>query len=114
MREPWQPTAAEIKLVDVLNALADPIRLAIVARLVDLGSENCGDINSDMDVHKSTMSHHYRVLREAGVTLTVVQGRQRLVSLRRDDLDARFPGLLDSVLAAVADQERLVESESSA
>jgi DNA-binding transcriptional ArsR family regulator len=45
------------------------------------------------------MSHHYRVLREAGVTWTEVEGRTRYVSLRRGDLDARFPGLLDAVLA---------------
>ena len=49
---------------------------------------------------KSTLSHHLRVLREAGLTLTEPNGTQRVVSLRRDDLDERFPGLLDAVLAA--------------
>jgi DNA-binding transcriptional ArsR family regulator len=51
-------------------------------------------------VAKSTLSHHLRVLREAGITLTEPSGTQRVVSLRADDLNARFPGLLDAVLAA--------------
>ncbi|PSK96081.1 DNA-binding transcriptional ArsR family regulator [Haloactinopolyspora alba] len=100
MNVPWEPPAGEIRLVDVLDALADPVRLALVARLASLGSEKCTDINADVNVHKSTMSHHYRVLREAGVTRTVVHGRQRWVRLRHAELDARFPGLLDSVLSA--------------
>ncbi|WP_129667478.1 ArsR/SmtB family transcription factor [Phytoactinopolyspora endophytica] len=100
MKAPWQPPMVEIRLVDVLEALADPIRLTMVARLSSAGSEKCTDINADTHVHKSTMSHHYRVLREAGVTWTVVQGRERWISLRRADLDALFPGLLDSILGA--------------
>jgi DNA-binding transcriptional ArsR family regulator len=114
VREPWQPTTAEIRLVDVLGALADPIRLALVARVSNLDSEKCTDINNDMDVHKSTMSHHYRVLREAGLTRTVVRGRERWVSLRRTDLDARFPGLLDSVLAAATHLSAAVECDDVA
>lgn len=106
MKTPWQPPAAEIRLVDVLDALADPIRLAMVARLSTLGSEKCTDINNDMHVHKSTMSHHYRVLREAGVTETAVHGRERWISLRRADLDARFPGLLAPILTAATRQSR--------
>lgn len=104
MSEPWQPATEDIRLVDVLQALADPVRLEIVANLVELGTENCGGAGDGIDLHKSTLSHHYRVLRLAGVTLTVVSGRTRLVSLRRDDLDRRFPGLLDSVLSAIGAQ----------
>ncbi|MEV8632208.1 metalloregulator ArsR/SmtB family transcription factor [Streptosporangium sp. NPDC051023] len=101
MREPWHPAKEDIKLAEVMHALADPVRLEILARLAESDGENCGDIGSGIDVHKSTMSHHYRVLREAGVTLTTMDGRSRLVRLRRDDLDSRFPGLLDSVLNAL-------------
>ncbi|GAA3127900.1 ArsR/SmtB family transcription factor [Streptosporangium carneum] len=101
MREPWHPAADDIKLAEIMHALADPVRLEIVARLAESDGESCADIGSGIDVHKSTMSHHYRVLREAGVTLTALEGRSRLVRLRRDDLDARFPGLLDSVLNAL-------------
>ncbi|MER5323145.1 ArsR/SmtB family transcription factor [Streptosporangium roseum] len=98
MREVSQPATEAIRLVEVLRAMADPVRLEIVQRLAVTGEEPCNAIGGDLDVHQTTLSHHYRVLREAGVTWTTVQGRTRLVRLRRDDLDAVFPGLLDSVL----------------
>ncbi|WAL65900.1 metalloregulator ArsR/SmtB family transcription factor [Amycolatopsis cynarae] len=98
MKQPSQPSAADLSLVDVLGALADPTRLALVARLANLGSQKCADINNDAEVHKSTMSHHYRVLRQAGLTTTTIRGRERWIDLRRADLDERFPGVIDSVL----------------
>ncbi|MEJ3654289.1 helix-turn-helix transcriptional regulator [Actinomycetes bacterium KLBMP 9759] len=101
MREPWEPATADIELPQVMHALADPARLEIVARLAAVGGESCSGTCAGIDLHKSTLSHHYRVLREAGVTHTTIEGRSRLVRLRRDDLAARFPGLLDAVLAAV-------------
>src|SRR3954451_7647238 len=91
------PAAQELELAAVLHALSDPVRLRIVRCLADEGPRTCGTF--DVPVAKSTLSHHFRVLREAGVTLTEPEGTQRVVSLRRDDLDARFPGLLDAVLA---------------
>lgn len=100
MREMSQPATEAIRLVEVLRALADPVRLEIVRRLDQMGEDACNAIGGEIDVHQTTLSHHYRVLREAGVTWTTVQGRSRLVRLRRDDLDALFPGLLDSVLIA--------------
>jgi DNA-binding transcriptional ArsR family regulator len=93
-----QPAAEELDLATVLHALSDPIRLRIVRDLADSGACNCGAFA--VPVAKSTLSHHLRVLREAGVTLTEPSGTQRVVSLRRGDLDARFPGLLDAVLGA--------------
>jgi DNA-binding transcriptional ArsR family regulator len=86
----------------VLAALSDPARLATVRTLAMLGESACGRIQHDagLDVSKSTMSHHLRILREAGITHTRVDGARRMVTLRRDDLDARFPGLLDAVLGA--------------
>ncbi|GAA2309407.1 MULTISPECIES: ArsR/SmtB family transcription factor [Streptomyces] len=98
MREVSQPATEAIRMVEVLRALADPVRLEIIQRLAVTGEESCNAIGGDLDVHQTTLSHHYRVLREAGVTWTTVKGRSRLVRLRRDDLDALFPGLLDSVL----------------
>jgi DNA-binding transcriptional ArsR family regulator len=98
MTELRQPGRDELELPAVLHALSDPVRLRIVRSLADAGPCNCGSFT--VPVAKSTLSHHLRVLREAGVTLTEQAGTQRVVSLRRDDLDARFPGLLGAVLAA--------------
>jgi DNA-binding transcriptional ArsR family regulator len=90
------PAADELELVEVLHALSDPIRLQIVQELASGGAQACGAM--PLPVSASTRSHHLRILREAGVTFTRVVGTQRLVSLRRDDLESRFPGLLDAVL----------------
>jgi DNA-binding transcriptional ArsR family regulator len=95
---PKQPAVDELELPAVLHALSDPIRLRIVRDLAGAGACNCGSFA--VPVAKSTLSHHLRVLREAGLTLTEPNGTQRVVSLRRGDLDARFPGLLDAVLGA--------------
>lgn len=96
------PARADIQLVDVLHALADPVRLQIVCYLDGCeGEAACSAI--PLPVTKSTASHHYRVLRAAGVTFARVEGTHRYHSLRRDDLDARFPGLLDSVLSSAPD-----------
>ena len=94
-----EPKAAELEMHRVLHALSDPVRLAVVRRL-DAGSEcRCGAF-TDFGVSKSTLSHHLKTLRESGLTRTRPDGTTRLVSLRRDDLEARFPGLLDAVLTA--------------
>jgi DNA-binding transcriptional ArsR family regulator len=91
------PAREELRLSAVLEALADPVRLEIVAALAG-GERACGSF--PLPVSDSTRSHHLRILRQSGVTQTRIVGTQRLVSLRRDDLDERFPGLLDLVLAA--------------
>ncbi|MFE2106584.1 ArsR/SmtB family transcription factor [Kitasatospora sp. NPDC059463] len=96
-----QPAPAEIDLVTVLHALGDPVRLRLLTSYADGAEHSCDPRHLGLEhLHKSTVSHHMRVLREAGVTSTRVAGRHRYVSLRRTDLDARFPGLLDALLAA--------------
>jgi DNA-binding transcriptional ArsR family regulator len=92
------PPATELELAAVLHALSDPVRLGIVRSLAEEGPRTCGTFQAP--VAKSTLSHHFRVLREAGLTLTEPEGTQRVVSLRTDDINARFPGLLDAVLGA--------------
>jgi DNA-binding transcriptional ArsR family regulator len=93
------PALADLDLVEVLQALGDPVRLQIVRYLASLsGPVACHEI--PIPVGKSTGSHHLKVLREAGVVRTDVEGTRKYPTLRRDDLDARFPGLLDSVLGA--------------
>ena len=85
----------------MLHALSDPVRLRIVAALAVAGEEpSCGSF--DLPVTKSTCTHHFKVLREAGVIQQRQRGTARLNSLRREDLDARFPGLLASVLQAAS------------
>ena len=96
MREPHHPSCEELDLSDVLHALSDPARLEIARRLAAGDEWACGRF--DLGLSKATLSHHFRVLREAGVVKTRVEGRKRLQSLRRKDLDACFPGLLDAVL----------------
>jgi DNA-binding transcriptional ArsR family regulator len=93
------PDVNELELPAVLHALSDPQRLEIVRALADSdGPCACGSIQ--LGVSKSTMTHHYRVLRESGVIRQQRRGTTKLTELRRDDLAARFPGLLDAVLTS--------------
>src|SRR3954447_2418906 len=93
-----QPDSDQMQLAAVMAALSDPVRVTIVRALAMQGEIACGTL--ELGVSPATRSHHFRVLREAGLTLTRPSGTHRYVSLRRDELDERFPGLLDAVLAA--------------
>lgn len=95
--ESWA-TDRVAELATVLQALSDPIRLRIVAMLADGGEYPCGSFG--LPVTKSTCSHHFRVLREAGVISQRVDGKNRLNRLDRASLSERFPGLIDAVLRA--------------
>lgn len=98
MREPHHPAVRELRLTRVLHALSEPTRLAIVHELAAGDEEQaCGTFA--VSVSKSTLSQHFKVLRDAGVIRTRVDGTQRFQTLRRADLDKRFPGLLEAVLA---------------
>lgn len=81
----------------MLAALGHPIRMRVVRELAGGGERICGDLVPD--VSRSTMTSHWRALRESGVTHERAEGRRICLTLRREDLDARFPGLLESVLA---------------
>ncbi len=94
------PSREEMELATVLHALSDPIRLRIVVGLAVQDDRTCKSF--DLPVTKSTCTHHFRVLREAGVIRQRLEGTTKLNSLRREDLEMRFPGLLDSVLRAAA------------
>jgi DNA-binding transcriptional ArsR family regulator len=98
----YHPPREDIELPAVLHALSDPQRLRIVRELsVDPEPRSCGSF--DLGVSKSTCTHHFRVLREAGVVSQWLLGTAKLTTLRREDLDARFPGLLDAVLASASE-----------
>jgi DNA-binding transcriptional ArsR family regulator len=92
-----QPAREDIDLGAVLHALSDPTRLEIVAAL-DSRPDACPTGSFDVAVGKSTCTYHFRVLREAGVVSQRPDGTARMNTLRREDLDARFPGLLDAIL----------------
>jgi DNA-binding transcriptional ArsR family regulator len=94
------PARGDITLAPVLAALSDPVRLEIVCKLASGCELSCGSLG--LPVAKSTLTHHLRVLREAGVITHRRVGTSKMTCLRRKDLDARFPGLLDSVLTGVA------------
>ncbi len=91
------PARDQIELSAILHALSDPVRLRIVAALARAdGEPTCGSF--DVPVTKSTCTHHFKVLREAGIIRQRQKGTARLNTLRRDDLEACFPGLLDTIL----------------
>ncbi|MER5172978.1 transcriptional regulator [Thioclava sp. GXIMD2076] len=94
------PAKDELRLETVLFALSDPARLDIVRQLADGPLEMARCHLTDPDIPKSTKSHLMKVLREAGIILNLPKGRGRVLSIRREELDERFPGLLDAVLNA--------------
>ena len=88
---------------NILYALGDPLRLKVVEQLAAANEGlSCQQIVMGEGVAKSTQSNQLKMLREAGIIRMVPQGRRILVSLRKDDLEARFPGLLDAILQASA------------
>jgi DNA-binding transcriptional ArsR family regulator len=97
-----EPRTEDLSLAAVMAALSDPARVEIVRVLAAEGERTCGTF--DLGLSKATRSHHFKVLREAGLTRTRAEGTHRHVSLRRDDVDARFPGLLAAVLTAAEAQ----------
>jgi DNA-binding transcriptional ArsR family regulator len=97
------PAAETLDLLDVLHALADPTRMTIVATLVSAPERACGTF--PVEVAASTLSHHFRVLREAGVIHQRDEGNRRWTSLRAADLEKRFPGVFDTIVAAWHQQQ---------
>jgi DNA-binding transcriptional ArsR family regulator len=95
-----EPDLAAVDIASLLQALSDPVRLTIVRQLDEAGTDGltCGQL--DVPIGKSTCSHHLKVLLHAGVTAEREEGTRKYVRLRRDELDARFPGVVGSVLAS--------------
>ena len=96
MRTYKHPKREDIELTRVLYALSDPVRLDVVRQLAMEGPASCAALDGGRP--KSSMSHHFRVLRESGVVFTETEGAAHMNSLRRGDLDKLYPGLLASVL----------------
>jgi len=106
-----QPDRNKIELARVMESLSDPTRLAIVAFLASLpgdgGEARCGAFTAFGS--KQNLTYHLAKLREAGVTTARPVGTSRFISLRREDLDRRFPGMLDSIIAAALSEPDRVE-----
>jgi len=102
MDDVLEPTAADFQLPRILAALADPQRLAAVRYVAHNGESWCAQVMEEagLAMTKSTFSHHLRILREAGVLTKRIQGTRGYTQLRKNDLDERFPGLMDSIIAA--------------
>ena len=98
MRTIHHPVIENVALSQVLYALSDPVRLTVVRQLAAEGEATCSAL--DCGRPKSSMSHHFRVLREAGLVRTRNDGPAHMNFLRREEIDQKFPGLLDAILAA--------------
>lgn len=101
MRTYNHPAVESLSLEQVLYALSDPVRLSFVSSLAKNGEQTCGALT--VNIAKSTASHHFRVLREAGIIHMKPEGKHYINTLRKSDLDNRFPGLLDAVLLSLKD-----------
>ncbi|MGG7462945.1 ArsR/SmtB family transcription factor [Plantibacter sp. YIM 135347] len=92
------PDMADVELVTILRAVADPVRLEIVRVLADGQPHAKGTAEWGFELQKSALAYHFKTLREVGVTRTIVSGRTHAIQLRRAELDERFPGLIDVLL----------------
>ena len=93
------PSVDEVSLQQVLEALVDPVRRSVVRQLADCAEDkSCGTF--DLPISRSTSSHHFNVLREAGLIRQYYVGTTKMNALRRDEMERRFPGVLASLLAA--------------
>ena len=102
MRKIKQPTIEQVELTDIMYALADPTRLEIVTRLANAGRQlTCGEL--DLNRPKSSMSHHFKILRSAGLVETEVNGTEHMNSLRMEEIEQKFPGVLSSILKTLQD-----------
>ncbi|MFT0867320.1 ArsR/SmtB family transcription factor [Pseudomonas sp. CAM1A] len=96
MRAYTHPNPEDLTLERLLYALSDPVRMEIVRRLAGVAEASCGELDGGRP--KSSMSHHFRVLRDSGLVHTRNVGTTHMNSLRSDELESRFPGLLGSIL----------------
>lgn len=96
MKEYSHPPLEEVTLPAVMQALSDPCRIAIVRTLLEGGELACNGV--PLDISKATRSHHFAILRDAGLVATRVEGTRCMSSVRKDEFEDRFPGLLELVL----------------
>jgi len=98
MRRLPEPPRESLTLASVLHALGDPVRLELMRRAWASPESTCSVVADGLAVPLSTLSNHWRIMREAGLITMTVDGRHRRIRPRADDLHDRFPGLLDPIL----------------
>lgn len=96
MQDLFHPAREELQMSSILNALGDPVRLQIMKQLSEKNEMTCACCN--VKLQKSALSHHFKVLRESGLIHVRIDGKQRFLTIRYEDLTARFPGLLETIL----------------
>lgn len=101
MKRPFlHPVTEDLKLESVLYALADPVRLEIVRRLATGDCPlNCSSA-APAHLAKSTMSHHFQILREAGLICSERRGTEVVNTLRLNEIERKFPGVVGAILNA--------------
>jgi DNA-binding transcriptional ArsR family regulator len=96
---------AQVQLYDVLAAIADPVRFELVRELVDGAEHTAGTLAERAGVSPSTLTHHLRIMRDAGLVRTRSEGTLRWTSLRTDELEQRFPGFVWWLSAALIESD---------
>jgi predicted transcriptional regulator len=91
------PALRDVSLHAVMQALSDPCRIAIVRELLNAKGRALACNEVQLDVCKATRSHHFEVLRAAGIIFTETEGTKCMTSLRSKEFNKRFPGLLKLV-----------------
>ena len=100
MKTIFHPPKEDISLFTILYAMSEPLRFQIVEQLSNGEELTCGAFKLDSSRGKSTMTHHFKVLRDAGLIQTRIDGREHYTSLRKEDIEKRFPGLLNVLMTA--------------
>ncbi|MBN9653403.1 helix-turn-helix transcriptional regulator [Halobacillus sp. GSS1] len=104
MKTPNHPPIESISFTKVLHALSEPNRVKIIRCLFDTHENNCTHYTLQLRLPKSTVSHHIRVMREAGLIQARIVGKEHLYSIRTEEIERKFPGLLDTI-AQVRDED---------
>lgn len=96
MRELFHPNIEQLNLSTILSALADPIRLSLIKNITNNPEATCSNCN--INLAKSALSHHFKVLRQSGLIKVRIEGKQHFLSVRYDEIEGRFPGVLSSII----------------
>ena len=97
MKTPYQPPIESITITKVFNALSEPNRVKIIRCLSESFENNCTSYSMKLNLPKSTVSHHIKVLREAGLIQARIEGKEHIYSLRKEEIETKFPGLLQMI-----------------